>query len=205
MHFAAYLTKPVKASQLYNVLVSVFEGRAPLDTRRPQLPVIDSGLAERLPLRILLAEDNAINQKLTLRILEKMGYHADAVGNGLEVLEAVRRQPYDLIFMDIQMPEMDGLDATRHLVAEWPVEERPVIIAMTAAAMHGDRELCLAAGMDDYISKPVRMAELSAILERWGTGIHATPAGGTTRTDLRRAAYRRPREAGRAPQPQPGQ
>ena len=171
--FAAYLTKPVKASQLYNVLVSVFAGRAPMDTPRTPPSAIDTGLAERLPLRILLAEDNAINQKLTLRILEKMGYHAEAVGNGLEVLDAVRRRPYDLIFMDIQMPEMDGLDATRRLVAEWPAEVRPIIVAMTAAAMHGDRELCLAAGMDDYISKPVRMAELSAIVERWGTGIHA--------------------------------
>ncbi len=117
-------------------------------------------------LRILLAEDNVINQLVAVRTLERLGYRADLAANGLEVLEAVARQPYDIVLMDVQMPELDGLDATRRIVAGWYSGERPRIIAMTANAMSGDRERCLAAGMDDYISKPVRMEELEAALLR---------------------------------------
>jgi PAS domain S-box-containing protein len=174
VRFAAYLSKPVKASQLYNVLLSIFEGRPVATyaavTRRL---LIDPDFAQRLPLRILIAEDNTINQKLLLHILEKMGYHADVVGNGLEAVAAVARQPYDVVFMDVQMPEMDGLDATRQIVAEYSAGQRPVIIAMTAAAMQGDRELCIAAGMDDYVTKPVRLETLQAALERWGAHTRA--------------------------------
>jgi CheY-like chemotaxis protein len=101
-----------------------------------------------------------------LRLLEKMGYRADVAGNGLEVLQAVERQPYDVILMDVQMPEMDGLEATRRLCAELPNEKRPRIIAMTANAMQGDREMCLQAGMDDYISKPIRVEELAQALNQ---------------------------------------
>jgi CheY-like chemotaxis protein len=113
-------------------------------------------------LRILLAEDNAVNQKLSLRLLERMGYRADVAGNGLEVLEAMDRQHYDLILMDVQMPEMDGLEATRQIRRR--DYHQPRIVAMTANAMQGDREMCIAAGMDDYIAKPIRMNELAEAL-----------------------------------------
>ncbi len=128
----------------------------------------DTHLAERLPLRILVAEDNAINQKLALQMLRRMGYRADVAGDGREVLQALERQSYDVVLMDVQMPEMDGLEATRRIAQQWTAEQRPRIIAMTANAMLGDREACLAAGMDDYISKPIRVKELQIALERWG-------------------------------------
>ncbi len=117
-----------------------------------------------IPLRILLAEDNVVNQKVALRMLERLGYRADVVANGLEVLEALQRQHYDLVFMDVQMPEMDGLQATQVICQTW--SKRPWIIAMTANAMQGDRETCLAAGMNDYISKPIRIEGLAEALLR---------------------------------------
>jgi CheY-like chemotaxis protein len=95
-----------------------------------------------------------------------MGYRADLAANGLEAIQAVERQSYDLILMDVQMPEMDGLEATKAICSRWPAGERPRIVAMTAGAMQGDREMCLAAGMDDYVSKPVRVDELVQALER---------------------------------------
>ncbi len=167
--FAAFMTKPIKASQLYNVLVGLFADQpAKLPEAAASAPQFDYGLGQRYPMRILMAEDNAINQKLALRILERMGYRADTAANGLEVLQALERQPYDVILMDVQMPEMDGLEATRRICAERPGDGRPRIIAMTANAMREDRELCLAAGMDDYLSKPIQLKELQASLERWG-------------------------------------
>jgi PAS domain S-box-containing protein len=172
--FAPYLTKPIKASQLYDVLVGIFaakeraakgdeETTTALQEERPQF---DPEMAQRLPLHILLAEDNAINQKLALRLLERMGYRADVAGNGLEVLEALRRQTYDVVLMDVQMPEMDGLEATRAICREWPAQRRPHIIAMTANAMQEDREKCLEAGMNDYVSKPIRVEELVQALSQ---------------------------------------
>ncbi|PZP28354.1 MAG: hypothetical protein DI603_19515 [Roseateles depolymerans] len=131
-------------------------------------PGAAQGLAERHPLRILLAEDNVVNQKLALRLLQQMGYRADLASNGLEAVESVRRQDYDLVLMDVQMPEMDGLEAARRICAE---AARPRIVAMTANAMQGDREVCVAAGMDDYLTKPIRVDELVAAIER-------TPARG---------------------------
>ena len=122
-------------------------------------PAFDSGLANQYPLRILLAEDNVVNQKLALRLLEQMGYRADMASNGIEAVESLERQMYDVILMDVQMPEMDGLEATRH-IRKLTNTPQPHIIAMTANAMEGDRELCLSAGMDDYISKPIRVDEL---------------------------------------------
>ena len=114
-------------------------------------------------IRVLLAEDNAVNVKLALRLLERMGYTADVAANGLEAIEAVERGSYDLVLMDVQMPELDGLEATREIRRRWP--DRPIrIVAMTANAMEGDRETCLAAGMDDYVSKPIRSDELAAAL-----------------------------------------
>ena len=123
-------------------------------------------MAARHPLRILLAEDNVVNQKLALRLLAQMGYRADIAANGLEAIHAVERQTYDVVLMDVQMPELDGFEASREIVRRWPRERRPRIVAMTANAMQGDRELCEAAGMDDYVAKPVRVEELVAALER---------------------------------------
>ena len=124
------------------------------------------GLADEHPLRILVAEDNAVNQKLALRLLEKMGYRADVAGNGLEAIEALERQHYDVILMDVQMPEMDGLEASREIAARWSPDQRPAIIAMTANVMEGDRETALEAGMDDYVAKPIRVEELVGALKR---------------------------------------
>jgi CheY-like chemotaxis protein/HPt (histidine-containing phosphotransfer) domain-containing protein len=170
--FSAYLTKPVKPSQLYDVLVSVLVDEEREARHTPGLAANPAPrpnpLAEQIPLRILLAEDVAVNQKFALLALEEMGYTADVAANGQEVLEALKRQPYDAILMDVQMPVMDGLTATRRIRQDPSGLARPYIIAMTANAMQGDRELCLEAGMDDYISKPVYQHELRAVLERAG-------------------------------------
>jgi signal transduction histidine kinase/CheY-like chemotaxis protein len=166
--FSAYLGKPVRQSQLFDTLVNLLAGDA---TRRPPsakvlAPKIDSALASRHPLRILLAEDNVVNQKLALRLLQQMGYRADLASNGIEAVESIERQAYDVVLMDVQMPEMDGLEASRRITAKWPDGGRPRIVAMTANAMAGDRELCLAAGMDDYITKPIRVEQLVEALLR---------------------------------------
>ncbi|WP_445302003.1 response regulator [Microcoleus sp. N9_B4] len=166
-HFAACLTKPIKQSQLYQVLTQVLQAQPTKVQQRPPSPVQDDiKLAQRLPLRILLAEDHLVNQKVALLLLERLGYRADVAANGLEVLEALNRQPYDLVLMDVQMPEMDGLEASRRICQEWPAHARPRIIAMTANAMQGDRELCLDAGMNDYISKPIRVDTLIQALSQ---------------------------------------
>jgi signal transduction histidine kinase/CheY-like chemotaxis protein/HPt (histidine-containing phosphotransfer) domain-containing protein len=125
-------------------------------------------LAESLPLRILLAEDNSINLRVGLLMLERLGYLADVAGNGVEVLEALRRQPYDLVLMDIQMPGMDGMEATRRIRDEFPRERQPRIVAMTANVLLEQREACLAAGMEDFVQKPVGFEELRAALARCG-------------------------------------
>ena len=162
--FAAFLTKPIKPSQLYNVLIGVF-GEPARSARPPSAPPqIDARFAERCPLRILVAEDNVVNQKVALRILERMGYRADVAANGQEVLEALLHRVYDAVLMDAQMPEMDGLEATRLIRRQWPKAQQPRIIAMTANAMQGDREECLAVGMDDYIAKPIRIDDLARAL-----------------------------------------
>ena len=169
--FAAFLTKPIKQSHLYNVLVGIFAGQ-PVRVREPApSEVFDQGMGQRMPLHILLAEDNAVNQKLALLILERLGYRADVAGNGIEVLDAFARQHYDVVLMDMQMPEMDGIDATRALRASLVAHQQPRIIAMTANAMHGDRELCLEAGMDDYVSKPVQVQALRDALVRAGESL----------------------------------
>jgi signal transduction histidine kinase/CheY-like chemotaxis protein len=165
LEFAAYLTKPLKPSALYDALASIFVGNVSAPSVESTRPVIDPELGRRHPLRILLAEDNAVNQKLALRILEQMGYRADVASNGLEAVESVERQKYNVILMDVQMPEMDGLEATRQIVARWPTDH-PRIIGLTANALEGDREKCIEAGMQDYISKPIRVEELVSALER---------------------------------------
>jgi PAS domain S-box-containing protein len=127
----------------------------------------DPLLARNHPLRILLAEDNVVNQKVAIHILQRMGYRADIAANGLEVLAILSQQTYDLVFMDMQMPEMDGLETTRQIYNNWHngnLSNKPRIVAMTANAMQGDREICLAAGMDDYLSKPIRNADLVRVL-----------------------------------------
>jgi CheY-like chemotaxis protein/HPt (histidine-containing phosphotransfer) domain-containing protein len=124
------------------------------------------GKRSRSALRILLAEDNAMNQKVALRLLERLGYRADVANNGLEAIDALERKPYDVVLMDVQMPELDGLDATRRICERWPDETRPHIIAMTANALPEDREACFAAGMSDYVAKPIRAEELVAALKR---------------------------------------
>jgi len=168
--FAAYLTKPVKQSDLCDCLATVF-GAPASPTRGPSPPLVTRhsiSEARKRRIRILVAEDNPTNQLVAVRTLEKLGYRADAVATGLEALRTLERVPYDLVFMDVQMPEMDGLEATRRIRApESKMKNRDVpIIAMTAHAMAGDRQRCLEAGMNDYVSKPVRPAELVAALER---------------------------------------
>jgi CheY-like chemotaxis protein/anti-sigma regulatory factor (Ser/Thr protein kinase) len=167
---AAFLTKPVKPSALRDAIVGALGGRVQRVAARPAERLAgDAELGLRHPLRVLLAEDNAVNQKLALRLLERMGYSADVAGDGLAAIAAVEAATYDVVLMDVQMPELDGLEATRRIRALWP--DRPLrIVAMTANAMEGDREMCLAAGMDDYLSKPIRPEELAAALL-------ATPAG----------------------------
>ncbi|MBP1701616.1 MAG: hypothetical protein H6Q38_723 [Chloroflexi bacterium] len=168
--FAAQLTKPVRPSALYDTLMNLFAARTQLEPQPAAAPrpTLDPEMAQRHPLRILLAEDNAVNQKLALRLLSQMGYRADLAANGLEAIAALKRQAYDVILMDVQMPEMDGLEATRQIRDLGAQLYQPTIIAMTANAMQGDRELCLAAGMDDYVSKPIRVEELVAALEKVG-------------------------------------
>jgi PAS domain S-box-containing protein len=177
--FDALLTKPVKPSNLFDVLMTAFDAN---DSARTQYPKNQKEsfnnnvelMASQYPLRILLAEDVVVNQKFALLALERMGYRADVVANGQEAIEAIRRQPYDVVLMDINMPVMDGYEASRHIHELWknggrPFDiARPWIIAMTANALQGDRELALEAGADDYISKPVYLNELQMVLARAG-------------------------------------
>jgi CheY-like chemotaxis protein len=160
--FNAYLAKPIRQSHLFDTLVNLLAHEA---VARPAAsgaarPQFDPTMAARHPLRILLAEDNVVNQKLAMRLLQQMGYRADLAGNGVEAVESVQRQAYDVVLMDVQMPELDGLDATRQIRALLPNGERPRIVAMTANAMQGDREMCIEAGMDDYLTKPIRVERL---------------------------------------------
>jgi CheY-like chemotaxis protein/HPt (histidine-containing phosphotransfer) domain-containing protein len=153
---------------LFDSICRAIGVQARREKKSPPQPVMDAGLARRFPLRLLLADDNPINQKVGLNVLKRLGYRADVAANGREVLHALEQKTYDLILLDVQMPEMDGFEATRAIRERWPEARRPRIIAMTGNALLGDREKCLAAGMDDYISKPVRPGELQAVLERWG-------------------------------------
>jgi CheY-like chemotaxis protein len=160
LNLAALLTKPVKQVQLHAILVETLTQESLLLAKRQLASDFDSNLAQCLPLRILLAEDNVVNQKVALLMLARFGYRADIAANGVEVLQALARQRYDVVLMDIQMPEKDGMEATQHILAQYPPAQRPYIIAMTAHALTGDDEKYLAAGMNDYISKPVRPEKL---------------------------------------------
>jgi CheY-like chemotaxis protein/nitrogen-specific signal transduction histidine kinase len=163
--FAAILSKPIKQLQLHDVLAKVLGGRSDLmeQVRNEQ------ETASKIPdpahsLRILLAEDNLVNQKVAIHMLKKIGYQADVVMNGLEAIETLQKSIYDVVLMDLQMPKMDGIEATRHIISRFPPDRRPQIIAMTANAMEGDREICLAAGMNDYITKPINIEQLANAL-----------------------------------------
>jgi signal transduction histidine kinase/DNA-binding response OmpR family regulator len=166
---SAFLTKPVKQSALFDAIVQAVNSQPVLPQKKSSTsPKIDPELARKVPLTILLAEDNAVNQKVALHILKRLGYSANVASNGLEVLTMVEKRHYDVILMDLQMPELDGIEATRRLREAWKgrTTRTPRIAAMTANAMQGDREMCLAAGMDDYISKPVQIDELIEMLRR---------------------------------------
>ena len=173
--FSAALAKPIKPAQLASTLVQIVSGIKPPEKKLAPAKKLDASLASRFPLRVLLTDDNIINQKVASRLLQQMGYKADIANNGLEAIRALERQPYHLVFMDVQMPELDGLEATRRIRQREREANTPphfphpiVIIAMTANAMQGDREKCVAAGMDDYIPKPVRPEAFQAAVERFG-------------------------------------
>ena len=160
--------KPIRPAQLLDALGRALNVRLHRQKKAPVSIPPAGELARRIPLRLLLADDNPINQKVGQSLLQKLGYRVDLANNGLEVLGALERRAYDMVFLDVQMPEMDGLEAARQVGQRWPLEKRPCIIAMTGNALLGDREKCLAAGMDDYITKPVMIADLQQVLERWG-------------------------------------
>ena len=173
-NFAACLTKPIKPVQLHEVLIRVISGVKAQAKKAPVPSKLDPAMAQRLPLRVLLCDDNTINQKVGLRLLQQMGYKPDLAANGVQALAALNCQSYDLIFMDVQMPEMDGLEATRTIRERQRQRQKHptykssiIIVAMTANAMNGDREKCLAAGMDDYLPKPVRPEDIRSVVERW--------------------------------------
>jgi len=168
-HFVASVTKPVVAAQLREVLETVFrqdQDRTPAAVAAPSMSVsLNDSLSRVHPLRILLAEDNLVNQKVALAILGKLGYSADVVSDGAEVIEAVRRTNYDLVLMDVQMPVLDGVQTTIRIRREVAVDRQPWIVALTAHALKGDRERYLASGMNDYLSKPIRLERLVEVLQ----------------------------------------
>jgi CheY-like chemotaxis protein len=179
--FSSYVTKPVKTAMLYNALLEAL-GAQPIAFYPPQSSALPDGqMAFRTPHRILIAEDHPVNQMVALRLLERLGYRADLAANGLEVLQAMHAKTYDVILMDVQMPELDGLETARRIGQEWPPDQRPRIIAMTANVMQGDRDVYLAAGMQDYISKPVRISDLKRALEQPNSGSLAFAAASRER------------------------
>ncbi|QUY44881.1 ammonium transporter [Acaryochloris marina] len=166
IQFSAILNKPIQQSYLYDALAEIFEGQR-IKVKPTLACPVNLEVQSDQSLQILLAEDIVVNQKVALLILKQMGYRADVANNGEEVLEALHRQSYDVVLMDVQMPEMDGLTAASCIKEQWKEEERPYIIALTANAMQGDREMCMAAGMHDYVSKPIRVDELQTAFERY--------------------------------------
>jgi CheY-like chemotaxis protein len=177
---AAWLVKPVRPSQLHETLARIAAGAPPGHTLPPPpgpAPESANSAAEigapeeaKAEFRILVAEDNVVNQKVAQRHLAKLGVHADIVGNGHEALQALRQIRYDLVLMDCQMPDLDGYEATRMIRRGEAGNANVPIIAMTANAMHGDKERCLESGMDDYLAKPIRQKELVEVIERWLPG-----------------------------------
>jgi PAS domain S-box-containing protein len=165
--FSAFANKPIKPSHLLDVLLSVMSEK-PMQPQKRKISdefAFDPEMGLNFPLRILLAEDNLINQKIFCKLMSKFGYQVDIAGNGLETIQALERQSYDVVFMDIQMPEMDGEEATRIIRDKWPGKDSPWIIALTAHALEGDRKHFLSTGMDDYLSKPLEVKDLHRALE----------------------------------------
>jgi CheY-like chemotaxis protein len=164
--FSQILTKPVRQKVLSNAIVTLLRktGKSNVRAETSSAPLAEN-ISFHIPLRILVAEDNPVNQTLAVRTLSKLGYETAVAENGVLALEEIQNTVYDIILMDVQMPEMDGLEATRLIRQSSTVQ--PVIIAMTANAMTEDREACLQAGMDDYISKPIRMEQLVQTLAKW--------------------------------------
>jgi signal transduction histidine kinase/CheY-like chemotaxis protein len=175
--FAVRLLKPIKQSELFNALTTAITNIRTVTKSLPKPKSRDPGFAERFPLRILVAEDNVINQKVATQLLAQLGYTSHVAENGRVALDEARRQPYDIIFMDMQMPEMDGLEAARLIREEIDPDKQPYIIAMTANAMKEDAEMCLASGMNDYLSKPVRSLEIKSALQRAAIQRSAAGAG----------------------------
>lgn len=167
---SAFIYKPIKQVDLLGVVMDVLSKASNKIILKEEKNIPENNnLHDLYPMKILMAEDNQTNQKLLGYMLKRLGYNAGVASNGLEVIEALERQHYDLIFMDVQMPDMDGIEATKKIIAEFP--QRPVIIALTANAMEGDREMCFEAGMDDYMSKPIKMDDLRNLVSVWGDKI----------------------------------
>lgn len=173
-NFDIYLTKPIKHLVLQNNLINLYQKRE--DSSRPSSSTsnrFDADMAKKYPLNILIAEDNHVNQKLAKRVFQKLGYTVDMVGNGLEALRICEQKHFDVVFMDINMPEMDGLTATGEIRKSALIKEQPAIVAMTANVINGDRENYLAMGMDDFIGKPIKLNEIIEITKKWSTKVKA--------------------------------
>jgi PAS domain S-box-containing protein len=172
--FNGFLVKPIRASQLYDLMTGIMAGTEGPGQRDEAIPAagFEVEMGKRLPLRILLAEDHPTNQRLIMLILERLGYQADLATHGYEVLDALHRSSYDVILMDIQMPQMDGLEATRQIRKRYAEGEGPKIIAMTANVMKEDRDACLEAGMDAYLGKPIQVEELITALRNCHAAVH---------------------------------
>ena len=165
--------KPFRPASMMEAMVRAVLGVTAQDQRSSTYSPFGSEenrMGDRMPLRLLVVDDNAVNLKVACMLLKRLGYTADSVGNGKEVMEVLETKEYDIVFLDVQMPEMDGYETAQAVCAKWEMMDtpRPRMVAMTGNAMQGDRERCLEAGMDDYISKPVRVVELKAALEKWG-------------------------------------
>jgi CheY-like chemotaxis protein len=171
-----FIVTPLRPAPLLKAIVDVLAGDVTHSQPESPRSPVDRSLAERLPLRLLLADDNVVNQKVGSGLLKHFGYSVDVVANGAEVMAALETHVYDVIFLDVQMPEMDGYEAARRIRARWSADEsaRPRMVAMTSNAMQSDRDRCLEAGMDDYISKPFTVETLRDALERWGRWSAAT-------------------------------
>jgi signal transduction histidine kinase/HPt (histidine-containing phosphotransfer) domain-containing protein len=162
-----FVYKPIRQTQLFDALQRAISGQVRQEKKTPTTPLFDTTLGIRHPLKILVADDNPVNQKVGIALLQKLGYKPDLVTNGLEVLKTLEKQAYDMLFLDVQMPDLDGYETARLIRQRWRDAQRPIVIAMTGGALTGDREKCLAAGMDDYMAKPLRVYELQEILRRW--------------------------------------
>jgi CheY-like chemotaxis protein len=166
--FASRLSKPIKMKALFDQVLNVITDISKKNHMSESQFTLDPTLGQRIPLRILIAEDNMVNQKLAMSLLNLMGYRVEAVVNGRQVVDILKVKKFDIILMDIQMPEMNGIEATEWIIYNMPADDQPLVIAITANAMVGDREKCLDAGMVDYMAKPIKVNELQAMLEKWG-------------------------------------